>query len=89
MNEQPRYVTGSEWARITAKAWVDPAFREALERNPLETIRHDPDVGVQFDRLLSLPDQPSAITEEKLKKVASGEEAAIVIPYTCITICMI
>jgi hypothetical protein len=89
LNEQVKYVTGSQWARIVAKAWVDPDFRERVETKPLETIRHDPQVGVQFDRLLSLPDQPSALTEEKLQKIATGAEAAIVIPYTCITICMI
>ena len=88
MTEQIKYVTGADWARIQAKAWVDEAFRTALETNPIETIRNDPDVGVEFDRLFCLPDKPSGFTEEKLGQIATGEADAIVIPYSCICICM-
>ena len=88
MKEQVKYVTGADWAKIQAKAWVDEAFRIALETNPIETIRNDPDVGVEFDRLFCFPEKPTNFSEEKLGHIASGEEDAIVIPYTCLCVCM-
>ena len=87
MNENAsRYITGSEWARIIAKAWVDDDFRNALELDPINAIRNDPEVGVEFTRLLNLPERPHDLSEEKLGQIASGEAPAVVIPYTCITI---
>jgi hypothetical protein len=85
LDEKVKYITGSEWARIIAKAWVDPEFCEALECDPINTICNDPDVGVQFDRLITLPPPPSDMSEEKLAQIASGDAPAIVVPFTCIT----
>ena len=87
MDEKVKYISGSEWAKIIAKAWVDDQFRDALETDPINTICNDPDVGVEFDRLLNLPPQPGNLSEEKLGQIVAGESSAILIPYTCITIC--
>lgn len=88
MDEKIKYVNGGDWARILAKAWVDETFRNALESDPINTIKNDPDVGVDFDRLLCLPTKPDIFSDERLGEIASGKSDAIVIPYSCITICM-
>lgn len=89
MSEQAKYITGSEWTKIVAKGWVDEEFRKNLEQDPINTIQNDPDVGVEFDRFLCLPSQPRDLTDEALSDISSGQSEAVVIPYTCICVCMV
>ncbi|MGC1879392.1 MAG: NHLP leader peptide family RiPP precursor [Rhabdochlamydiaceae bacterium] len=72
------------WAKIIAKAWSDPAFKQRLLKDPLTVFKENGielPPGVQCkvnestDKIvyLSLPKKPSGeVSEESLKKIAGG-----------------
>lgn len=72
------------WAKIIAKAWADPAFKQKLLKNPVQTLKENgieipSSVHVKIDENsdkvfhLVLPMKPDGrISEEEIAKVAGG-----------------
>ncbi|MCA9981282.1 MAG: hypothetical protein KDD89_10620 [Anaerolineales bacterium] len=71
------YLDPAEWGQIMATAWADPAFKEALESDPIPAIRKRFPM-FEFERVLMISAPPPGITEDQLKRTAEGKE--IVIP---------
>lgn len=65
---------GSDWGRIHAKAWTDPAYHKLLESDPTAAIQqYAKESGRSFDKFMSVGAKPSDISDEHLKKVVSGD----------------
>lgn len=63
-------ISGEDWGKIHAKAWLDPAFRKLLETDPTEAIKvYGNEVGKTFDRIVILRPQPPGIPDQFLPSV--------------------
>jgi hypothetical protein len=73
------------WAKITAKAWIDPAFKEKLLKNPNEVLRsygvetqgvnfkvHESDSKNWHLMLPPVPENVQSLDEADLMKLSGG-----------------
>ena len=75
---------GSDWGKIHAKAWTDPAYRKLLETDPTAALKqYAAEHGKTFDTMMNVGDKPSDISDEHLRKVVSGDAAHTSGPPAC------
>ncbi|WP_425043522.1 hypothetical protein [Primorskyibacter sp. S87] len=75
-------LTEQDWGRIFAKAWSDPGFRAAYEKDPRSAVReHAASLGLDPDAKFSFPDKPSNMSDEHAKDIAEGK--ATIHPMYC------
>jgi hypothetical protein len=83
--EMSRQVTQSEWGRIVAHAWLDPAFAQKLSTDPAAAVKGflgvDPSSEVH---VLDVPPRPADLTQPQLEDIRSGKSAGVLIaPFSC------
>lgn len=70
MENKESYISASDWARIIAKTWKDPEFKEAMERNPKEAIKASfPGLITEETRVFNFPPKPENMSDENLDKM--------------------
>lgn len=80
-----KYVSEPQWAQIIGRAWLDPEFAAALEKNPPEAIRKQfPDW--EFERVFHVPPTPITVPEELLERISTGEEEALLVSFSCVCV---
>ena len=81
-----RQVTHSEWGRIVAHAWLDPAFAQKLSTDPAAAVKGflgvDPSSEVH---VLDVPPKPADLTQPQLEDIRDGKaRGTIAIPlFSC------
>jgi len=68
-------LTGEQWARIYAYAWLHPEFRQQLEQNPavaIASVAHELDL--QYEAIFQIPDPPAGMSADAIARVADGTE---------------
>lgn len=66
-------LTENDWGRIFAKAWSDPAFREAYEADPRGAIqKHAEELDLDPNAKFSFPEMPKEMSEDQAKEIAEG-----------------
>jgi hypothetical protein len=83
--EMSRQVTQSEWGRIVAHAWLDPAFAQKLSTDPAAAVKGflglDPGSEVH---VLEVPPKPADLSHPQLEDIRSGKSAGVLIaPFSC------
>ncbi len=72
--------TKSDWGKIHAKAWQDPAFRKLLETDPKKAVeQYGKEVGKSFDKIVKIGAKPKGVPPGDLAK----HESAIAPPACC------
>jgi hypothetical protein len=77
-------ITPSEWGRIIANSWIDPAFADQLATDPALAAKKflglDPGSEVRFE----LPSKPTDLSQAQLEDIRSGKTVSAFMPmYTC------
>jgi hypothetical protein len=86
---EPQYLTSLQWGLIMALCWKDPGFKDKFEKYPRLAIEDSKDKfpkgafpeDMSQVRVLQIPPNPGDIPN--IKEIASGDQTAIALPYTC------
>lgn len=73
--EPNKYLSSEHWARVVARAWIDPKFKDWVEEDPVAAIKSE--FEFEFDHLFQVPPRPINLTDVDLTKMASGSEPVI------------
>ena len=72
--------TKSDWGKMHAKAWKDPAFRKLLETDPTKAVKaYAKEAGKTFDKLVTIAKKPQGVPPE----LRSAHSTAQVPPACC------
>jgi hypothetical protein len=82
MMHPQKYVRPEQWAQLTARAWLDPQFKELLETDPVKAIKEV--AGIECEFVLQVPPRPRTVSEHFLDDISRGETEALVIAFSCI-----
>ena len=62
----------ADWAKVYAKAWLDPTFREHLEKDPASALTaFANELGLKWDseKLFKLPARPKNLSKADLEGI--------------------
>ncbi|MCT7956610.1 hypothetical protein [Laspinema palackyanum] len=87
---EPQYLTSLQWGLIMALCWKDTEFKDEFEKHPRVAIEKFKDKfppgafpeDMTQVRVLRIPPNPGDIPN--IQAIASGDEPAIALPYTCL-----
>jgi hypothetical protein len=66
--------TASDWGKIHAKAWREPAFRKLLETDPTAAVnQYAKEAGKKFDKLVKLHKKPAGVPSHKFASHGSAK----------------
>ncbi len=82
MMHPQKYVHAAQWAQLTARAWLDPEFKDLLETDPVKAIKEV--AGIECEFVLQVPPRPRTVSEHLLDNISSGETEALVVAFSCI-----
>ncbi|MEM1159945.1 MAG: hypothetical protein AAGJ28_03345 [Pseudomonadota bacterium] len=66
-------MSAQDWSRVFAHAWLDPEFKAALEKNPVDAIASHPELGDLSGKAMYFPERPVDLSDEQLHHVKSGK----------------
>lgn len=77
-------LTPPDWNKLFARAWTDPAFREAYEADPRAALKkYGAEMDIDPDAAFSFPPMPDGVDHDKAKAVAQGSDDLPEPMYCC------
>ena len=85
LNQEPTYLSESQWGQVVAKVHSDPSFREAFELDPRQAVEdnkaHFGLTDLTGVRVVHMPDNQDI---PDIQAVANGGKAMGSITFGCI-----